>query len=119
MDRRLGAILAADVVDYDRLMGLGEVGRLKQLEGIRAEVIDSKITEQEGRVFNSTGDGVLAESPSVVSAVACAVESQTIMQRSKTTSSQKEAISLRIGVHVGDVIAEGEDVFGDGVNVAT
>lgn len=118
MDRRLAAILAADVVGYSRLMGLDEVGTLQQLKSIRAEIIDPKITEHRGRVFKSTGDGTLAEFPSVVSAVACAVEIQTIMQRPKATSPPKETISLRIGVHVGDVIAEGEDVFGDGVNVA-
>src|SRR5437764_4861101 len=114
MERRLTAILAADVVGYSRLMGNDEAGTLAQLKEIRQAVVDAKIAEHRGRIVKVTGDGVLAEFPSVVSAVSCATEIQEAM-RARTSES---AIQFRIGVNLGDVIAEGDDIYGDGVNVA-
>jgi adenylate cyclase len=114
MERRLTAILAADVVGYSRLMGVDEAGTLAQLKEIRQAVVDAKIAEHRGRIVKLTGDGVLAEFPSVVNAVSCATEIQTAM-RARTSES---AIQFRIGVNLGDVIAEGDDIYGDGVNVA-
>src|SRR5437868_6956694 len=114
MERRLTAILAADVVGYTRLMGSDEAGTLAQLKEIRQAVVDAKIAAHRGRIVKLTGDGVLAEFPSVVNAVSCATEIQTAM-RARTSES---AIQFRIGVNLGDVIAEGDDIYGDGVNVA-
>ena len=114
MERRLTAILAADVVGYSRLMGNDEAGTLAQLKEIRQAVVDAKIAEHRGRIVKLTGDGVLAEFPSVVNAVSCATEIQTAM-RARTS---ENAIQFRIGVNLGDVIAEGDDIYGDGVNVA-
>jgi adenylate cyclase len=114
MERRLTAILAADVVGYSRLMGDDEAGTLAQLKEIRRAVVDAKIAEHRGRIVKLTGDGVLAEFPRVVNAVSCATEIQTAM-RARTSES---AIQFRIGVNLGDVIAEGDDIYGDGVNVA-
>jgi TolB-like protein/Tfp pilus assembly protein PilF len=116
--RRLAAILAADMVGYSRLMGLDETGTLVALTAARSEVIDPKIVEHTGRVFKSTGDGLLAEFPSVVSAVTCAVEIQRSMQRRNENVPEERAIRLRIGINLGDIIVEDGDVFGDGVNVA-
>jgi adenylate cyclase len=112
MERRLTAILAADVVGYSRLMGNDEAGTLAQLKEIRQAVIDAKIAEHRGRIVKLTGDGVLAEFPSVVNAVSCAAEIQTAM-RSRTAP-----IQFRIGINLGDVIVDGDDIYGDGVNVA-
>jgi adenylate cyclase len=112
--RRLAAILAADVVGYSRLMGQDEAGTLAALKALRTEVIDPKVAEHSGRIFKSTGDGCLAEFPSVVNAVRCAVAIQQGMKDSTSNS----AIQLRIGINVGDVVVEEGDVFGDGVNVA-
>jgi adenylate cyclase len=110
--------LAADVVGFSRLMGLDELGALASLKSLRSELIDPKITEHKGRVFKATGDGVLVEFPSVVNAVACAVDIQRgILPRNADLPDSKK-INLRIGINLGDVIVEGEDVFGDGVNVA-
>ena len=114
MERRLTAILAADVVGYSRLMGNDEAGTLAQLKEIRQAVVDAKIAEHRGRIVKLTGDGVLAEFSSVVNAVSCATEIQTAM-RARTS---ENAIQFRIGVNLGDVIAEGDDIYGDGVNVA-
>jgi adenylate cyclase len=116
--RRLAAILAADVVGYSRLMGQDEAGTLGALKAVRTDVIDPKVAEHGGRIFNTTGDGFLAEFPSVVSAVSCAVEIQRGMQQRNENAPQDKTIQLRIGVNLGDIIVEGEDMFGDGVNVA-
>src|SRR5215216_5770428 len=101
--RKLAAILAADVIGYTRLMGQDETGTLATLKAARAEVIDPKIAEHKGRIFKLTGDGMLAEFSSVVGAVACAVEIQNALR------DQGGAISLRIGINVGDVIIEDGD----------
>ena len=105
--RRLAAIVVADVVGYSRLMGTDEVGTLAALRTHRSEVIDPMIDKHGGRIVKTTGDGLLLEFPSVVAAVQCAIATQ-----------QDIAIRVRIGVHSGDVIIEGEDIFGDGVNIA-
>jgi TolB-like protein/Flp pilus assembly protein TadD len=118
MERRLAAILSADVVGYSRLMGQDEAGTLQALQTVQHKIIDSKIKEHGGRVFKTTGDGVLAEFPSVVNAVASAVEIQSSMVRTNADVPEERRIELRIGVNLGDVIAEGDDIFGDGVNVA-
>src|SRR6266576_1737402 len=114
MERRLTAILAADVVGYSRLMGNDEAGTLAQLKEIRQAVVDAKIAAHRGRIVKLTGDGMLAEFPSVVSAVSCATEIQTAM-RGRTSES---AIQFRVGINLGDVIVDGDDIYGDGVNVA-
>lgn len=118
MERRLAAILAADVVGYSRLMGQDEAGTVEALKTLRAQVIDPKIAEHKGRIFKSTGDGVLAEFPSVVNAVSCAVGVQRSLAVHNADLPADRAITLRIGVNLGDVIIEGDDILGDGVNVA-
>ncbi len=118
MERRLTAILAADVVGYSRLMGNDEAGTLAALKKIRTDLIDGKIAEHQGRVVKLTGDGILAEFPSVVSAVACAVEMQRTIRERNADTPPDQRIEFRIGVNLGDVIVEGDDIYGDGVNVA-
>jgi adenylate cyclase len=116
--RRLAAILAADVVGYSRLMGQDETGTLDALRKLRAELLDPKIAQHTGRVFKSTGDGLLAEFPSVVNAVACAIEIQHGVSERSFAAADDRAIRLRVGINLGDVVVEDGDVFGDGVNVA-
>ena len=118
MERRLTAILAADVVGYSRLMGSDEAGTLTALKDVRTGFIDGKIAEHQGRVVKLTGDGILAEFPSVVNAVACAVELQHGIRERNADVPQDRRIEFRIGVNLGDVIVEGADIYGDGVNVA-
>lgn len=118
MERRLTTILAADVVGYVRLMGRDEAGTLRQLKKLRTDLVDRKIAEHKGRIVKTTGDGVLAEFPSVVGAVACAVEMQRGMQERCSDISPERRIEFRVGVNVGDLIVEGEDLYGDGLNVA-
>src|SRR2546423_6564954 len=118
MERRLSAILAADVVGYSRLMSADEAGTLTALKEVRTGFIDGKIGEHQGRVVKLTGDGILAEFPSVVNAVSCAVELQRGMRERNADVPQDRRIQFRIGVNLGDVIVEGADIYGDGVNVA-
>jgi adenylate cyclase len=118
MERRLTAILAADIVGYSRLMSGDEVGTIAALKTVRTDLVDPKISEHNGRIVKLTGDGILVEFPSVVSAVACAVDIQSGMRSRNTTLPQNGRIEFRIGVNLGDVIVEGGDIFGDGVNVA-
>jgi Predicted integral membrane protein len=118
MERRLTAILAADVVGYSRLMGVNETGTLSALKALQADFIDRKIAQHQGRIVKLTGDGMLVEFPSVVNAVACAAEVQRGMRDRNDRVPQDRRIEFRIGVNLGDVIIEGEDIFGDGVNVA-
>ena len=118
MQRRLSAILAADVVGYSRLMGANEVGTLEALNGRRRDVIEPRVAEHRGRIVKLTGDGVLAEFPSIVGAVECATEIQHEMRARNADLPEDRRIELRIGVHLGDVIAQDDDIFGDGVNVA-
>src|ERR1700746_2835213 len=118
MERRLTAILAADVVGYSRLMGTNESGTVAALKSLQTDFIDGKIAEHQGRIVKLTGDGMLVEFPSVVNAVACAAEVQRGMRDRNAGVPQDRRIEFRIGVNVGDVIVEGEDILGDGVNVA-
>src|SRR3989440_7782442 len=117
MERRLTAILAADVVGYSRLMTIDEAGTLAALTSLRKNLVNPKISEHNGRIFKLTGDGILIEFPSVVSAVACAVDIQSAMRTRNATESAAR-IEFRIGVNLGDIIVEDGDIFGDGVNVA-
>jgi len=118
VDRRLAAILAADVAGYSRLMGADEEGTLARLKAHRRELVDPKVKEHRGRVVKTTGDGLLAEFPSVVAAVRCAAEVQRGMLDREPEVPDEQRIRFRIGINLGDVIAEGGDIFGDGVNVA-
>src|SRR2546423_8393219 len=118
MERRLSAILAADVIGYSRLMGTDEAGTLVALKEIRQALIDVKIAEHNGRIVKLTGDGILAEFQSVIGAVACAAEIQRGMRDRNQDVPKDRRIEFRIGINLGDVIVEGDDIFGDGVNVA-
>jgi adenylate cyclase len=118
MERRLAAILAADVVGYSRLMGEDETGTLRRLKSLRTELVQPTITERKGRVVKLMGDGLLAEFPSVVEAVQCAVDIQQSMTGREADLPDGRRIRLRIGVNLGDIIVEGSDIYGDGVNVA-
>jgi adenylate cyclase len=118
VERRLTAILAADVAGYSRLMGLDEAGTLARLRAHRRELIDPKIAEHRGRIVKTTGDGILIEFPSVVEAVACAVAVQRGMAERNTLVPEEERIVFRVGVNLGDIIVEDDDIHGDGVNVA-
>jgi TolB-like protein/tetratricopeptide (TPR) repeat protein len=116
--RRLAAILAADVAGYSRLMGADEEGTLERLKALRHELVDPKIAEHRGRIVKTTGDGLLVEFPSVVDAVRCAVEVQQAMPERNTSVAAENRIELRIGINLGDVIVEGDDLYGDGINIA-
>jgi TolB-like protein/class 3 adenylate cyclase len=116
--RRLAAILAADVAGYSRLMGEDEEGTHERLKAHLRELVDPKIAEHRGRIVKNTGDGMLAEFPSVVDAVRCAVEVQREMIDREPDVPEERRIRFRIGVNLGDVIVEEHDIFGDGVNVA-
>src|SRR5499427_121519 len=116
--RRLAAILAADVAGYSRLMGADEEGTHERLKAHLGELVNPKIVEHRGRIVKNTGDGFLAEFASVVDGVRCAVEVQRgVAERNEETPPEKR-IEFRIGINLGDVIAEENDIFGDGVNVA-
>ncbi len=118
MERRLAAILAADVVGYSRLMGNDVAGTLNRLKSLRIELVEPSITQRKGRIVKLMGDGLLAEFPSVVEAVQCAVAIQQGMPLRETEIGEERRIKLRIGVNLGDIIVEGSDIYGDGVNVA-
>jgi len=118
VERRLTAILAADVAGYSRLMGADEEGTLARLEAHRRELIDPKIAEHRGRIVKTTGDGLLAEFASVVDAVRCAVEIQREMTKRNADVLADRRIQFRVGINVGDIIIDESDIFGDGVNVA-
>src|SRR5580704_11517720 len=116
--RRLAAILAADVAGYSRLMGADEEGTHERLKAHRRELVDPKIAEHSGRIVKTTGDGILAEFGSVVDAVRCAAEVQRAMIDREAGMPENRRIRLRIGINLGDVIVEDDDIFGDGMNVA-
>ena len=116
--RRLAAILAADVVGYSRLMGADEEGTHERVTAHLRQVVNPKIAEHRGRIVKNTGDGMLAEFSSVVDAVRCAVEVQRGMVDREPELSDEQRTRFRIGVNLGDVIVEPEDIFGDGVNIA-
>ena len=116
--RRLTAILAADVAGYSRLMGADEEGTHQRLRAYLRELMEAKIAEHRGRIVKNTGDGLLAEFPSVVDAVRCAVEVQRAVAERDPETPQEKRIEFPIGINLGDVIAEGEDICGDSVNIA-
>jgi TolB-like protein/class 3 adenylate cyclase len=118
LDRRLSAVLAADVAGYSRLVGADEEGTIGQLRGHRSALFDAKLAEHRGRLVKTTGDGLLAEFASVVDAVRCAVDVQRGMAARNADVAPERRIEFRIGVHVGDIIVEDDDIFGEGVNVA-
>src|SRR5712692_3854269 len=118
VERRLAAILAADVVGYSRLMGADEVGTLRALRACRRELIAPTIAARRGRIVKTTGDGMLAEFPSAVEAVACAISVQRAVARRNEGVAEDKQLIFRIGINVGDIIIEANDIFGDGVNVA-
>lgn len=117
MERRLAAILALDVVGYSRLMGADEIGTFERLKAIRKALVQPSIAEHKGRIVKLMGDGLLAEFPSVVEAVQCAIDIQQDMERRDAELPQEEQVRLRIGVNLGDLIVEGTDIYGDGVNI--
>ena len=119
MERRLAAILAADVVGYTALMGADETGTLQRLTDLRHEIIEPLIDEHHGRVVKLMGDGLLVEFASVVDAVACALAWQDGVAEQEVDVGEGKRLLFRIGINVGDVIVEGDDIHGDGVNIAT
>jgi adenylate cyclase len=116
--RRLAAILAADVVGYSRLMGRDESGTVARLRAVRKQRVVPIVAQHGGRIVKLTGDGVLAEFPSAVEALIAAIELQQAMRQEALGETEDRAIVLRMGLHLGDLIVEGDDLFGDGVNVA-
>src|SRR5687767_5657667 len=118
MERRLTAILAADVVGYSRLMGEDEVGTLARLKTCRRDVVDPAIQMHHGRIIKLMGDGALVEFASVVDAVQCAATIQRSMSKYDQGVPEAQHIRFRIGVNLGDIIVEGDDIYGDGVNIA-
>jgi adenylate cyclase len=117
MERKLAAILCADVAGYSRLMGQDEVATLATLTAHR-KIIDSLIEQHRGRFVTSAGDSVLAEFASIVSAMECAIEIQNAVQTENTQLPRERRMEFRIGVNLGEVMVEGEQIYGDGVNVA-
>ena len=118
VERRLAAILAADVAGSCRLIGIDEEGTLAQLKALRKTLVDPKVADHRGRVVKNTGDGALVEFISVVDAVRCAVEVQRGMAERNIDMPQDKRIEFRIGIHLGDIIIADDDIFGDGVNIA-
>jgi TolB-like protein len=113
--RRLAAILAADVVGYSHLVGVDEAGTLARLAALRRDIVDQDIARHSGRLFKETGDGYLVEFASAVEAVTCAME---IQKQVDATAGKEQPLRLRIGIHIGDVVVQGDDLMGDGVNIA-
>ena len=116
--RKLAAILAADVAGYSRLMSTDDEGTLERLKAHQRELIDAKIAEHHGRIARRTGDGMLVEFASVVDAVRCAVDMQQRMRERNADVSSDQKIEFRIGINLGDIIIDGDDIHGDGVNIA-
>ena len=118
VERKLAAILAADIVGYSRLMGADEIGTLRALKAVRKEQVDPAVAAYGGRIVKTTGDGLLADFPSVVEAVACAVTIQRKMIERNSGVADEKRIVFRVGINIGDIIIDGNDIFGDGVNIA-
>jgi len=118
LQRRLAAILSADVVGYSRLMGMDEAGTLSRLNALRRELIDPAIAAHFGRVVKLMGDGALVEFASAVDAVTCAIEIQRQLRERDAGGCEVDQLRFRIGINVGDIIIEGDDILGDGVNIA-
>ena len=117
VERRLAAVLAADVAGYSRLMGADEVGTLSVLKAVRGELVDPEIAEHKGRIVKTTGDGMLVEFASSVDAVTCAIAIQRRMAE-RAASTADSQLRYRIGINIGDIIIDADDIFGDGVNIA-
>src|SRR5438874_11284471 len=117
VERRLAAVLAADVAGYSRLMGVDEVGTLAVLKAVRGELVDPEIAEHKGRIVKTTGDGMLVEFASSVDAVTCAIAIQRRMAE-RAASTADSQLRYRIGINIGDIIIDADDIFGDGVNIA-
>jgi adenylate cyclase len=118
IERKLAAILAADIAGYSRLVGLDEEGTLTRLRALRRELLDPTIAEHRGRIFKTTGDGMLVEFASVVDAVRCAVAVQRATAAREAALAQGRRIEFRVGINLGDIVVEGDDILGDGVNIA-
>src|SRR5262245_26573102 len=118
VQRRLAAVTAADIVGYSRLMSEDEVGTLAQLLSLRRELLEPKITEYGGRIVKTMGDGVLIEFPSAVDAVRHAVDVQHALAWRNGGVPADRRIDLRIGINLGDIIVDGDDIYGEGVNIA-
>ena len=118
LQRRLAAILSADVVGYSRLMGIDEAGTLARLKAMRRDLVDPLIAAHSGRTFKLMGDGALVEFGSAVDAVTCAIEVQKQVRERNAGGPEDSRIQFRIGINVGDIIVDGDDIYGDGVNVA-
>ena len=118
MERRLAAILAADVVGYSRMIRADEDGTVLALRTLREELIDPKIAEHRGRIVKLMGDGILVEFVSVVDAVACGAEVQRAVAQRNAGLPEAQQIVFRVGINLGDVVIDGDDIQGDGVNVA-
>ena len=118
VERRLAAVLAADVAGYSRLMGIDEEGTLARLKATRSTLVDPAIASHRGRIVKTTGDGMLVEFASAVDAVRSSVDIQSTMAERNASLSQEQRIEFRIGIHVGDIIIDNDDIFGDGVNIA-
>src|SRR4030095_1545357 len=117
VQRRLAAIIAADVVGYSRLMELDEAGTLAALKARRKKILQPLVAEHQGRIVKLMGDGVLVEFASAVNAVACAIEMQKGLAAANARNTDRD-ILFRVGINLGDVVVQGEDIYGDGVNVA-
>ena len=117
MERRLAAILAADVVGYSALMEVDEAGTFERLKARRTDLFEPEIARHHGRIFKLLGDGVLAEFFSVVNAVECAVALQRAFAERNASVAEKERMQIRIGINLGEVIVDGEDRYGEGVNL--
>ncbi len=118
LTRKLAAIFAADMVGYSRLMEADELGTLARQKAHRKELIDPKIAEHKGRIVKTTGDGLLAEFASVVEATECAVAIQRAIAECEADVPGNQRIDYRVGINLGDIIIDGDDILGDGVNVA-
>ena len=118
MERRLAAVLAADMAGYSRLMEIDEDGTLARLRTHRIELIDPAIVKNQGNIIKTTGDGMLVEFQSVADAVKCAVEIQERMKRRNADVPEDQRIQFRIGINLGDIIFDEDDIYGDGVNIA-
>ena len=118
VERRLAAILAADVAGYSRLIGADEGDTLARLRAVRGDLIDRRIADNRGRIVKTTGDGLLVEFSSVVDALRCAIEVQVGTSERNAAVPADRRIEWRIGINVGDIVVEDGDIFGDGVNVA-
>src|SRR5215813_5064722 len=118
VERRLAAILAADVAGYSRLIGADEEGTVRRLKSIRAGLIDPTISKHNGRVVHTAGDGLLVEFPSVVDAMRCALEWQEGISLHNDDAAEDHRICWRMGVNLGDIIVDDDDIHGDGVNIA-